>query len=184
MGKYAGELSVQEHATSYSHFLHHSSCPAPSLLQVCKKMKLFSWLIIFSDIFLCRFPHPWHAVRALPCQCHAVNVDNLLSASAKPALATHLLKLTCFTTESRTNSQFMETVIWPSSAMVSFYLTREPDTWCLVSGRPRKNSREALREIFGYSEFCGEFYTCQSRRASKHKRCNTFVTCRRPVQNF
>lgn len=112
-------------------------------------------------------------------------MDNYPAASAKPALATPLLKLTCSsTTESHTNSQFMESGIRPNSALVSFYPTREPGTWCLISGRPRKSSREALREIFGYSECCGEFYTCQSRRASKHKRCKTFVTCRRPVENF
>lgn len=152
--------------THIFYIIHHAQLRA--YCRFAKKMKLFSWLIIFSDIFLCR--SPWHSVRALLCQSHAVNVDNYRSASAKPALATHPLKLMPFTTESLANSQFMETVISPNSALVSFSLTREPDTWCLISGRPRKNSREALREIFGYSEFCRGFYTCQSRRASKQKK--------------
>lgn len=147
-------------------------------------MKLFSSLIIFLDIFICISLSPWHSVRALLCQYHTVNLGNYRSASAKLVMATHLLKLTYFTTESHTNGHFMETAIRPNSGLVSFYLTREPDTWCLISGRPRKHSREALRDIFGYSKIHREFYTCQSRRASKHKRCKTFLTCTRPVQNF
>jgi len=78
-------------------------------------------------------------------------------------MVTHFLKLMNFTTESHANGHLMETVIKPNSALVSFYLTKEPDTWCLISGRPRKHSREALREISRYSKFCREFYTSEQK---------------------
>lgn len=137
--------------------IHHSQ-----LWAYCgfAKRKLFSSLLVFLDVFICIYLCPWERI-----QSEHISVNTTLSIwiTIIQDLLNWWWLLKYFTTVRHSNDHFMETEIRPNLALVAFYLTGEPDTWCLISGRPRKHSREALRKRFGYWKFHRDFYASEQK---------------------
>lgn len=137
--------------------IHHSQ-----LWAYCgfAKRKLFSSLLVFLDVFICIYLCPWERI-----QSEHISVNTMLSIwiTIIQDLLNWWWLLKYFTTVRHSNDHFMETEIRPNLALVAFYLTGEPDTWCLISGRPRKHSREALRKRFGYWKFHRDFYVSEQK---------------------